>query len=302
MLRIRHVSAMYFPRDSVFVLVSAIAFLRGICSPSWAEDSLEDLREEVRQSSTSTTLQPSSSKQYRQPNNVCDEDECYDDGWGDLLKPASYALGIVATSPFWGPAVLVGDDRVTPGYFPRHPYRYRSGYMRICEDGGKPLDWLSVRASGEYGTNFRRMDWVAGRLLIETTSRWGTDSEVRWLNESLPSGRSDSLWLGDTNILYRFAQGEKFQARAGMGLNYLADNVDTNLGVNFTYSADWYPTKPAVVSSELDLGWLGQETLFHFRITQGINWRSAEAFLGYDYYAVGSFQVGGMVAGVRLWF
>jgi hypothetical protein len=34
----------------------------------------------------------------------------------------------------------------------------------------------------------------------------------------------------------------------------------------------------------------------------GVNLGPVEAYLGYDYYDVGRTQIGGLVAGVRLWY
>ena len=65
---------------------------------------------------------------------------------------------------------------------------------------------------------------------------------------------------------------------------------------------DWFPLRPFITSLEADAGTLGQASLFHLRATQGINWRAGEAYLGYDYLDIGNFQLGGLVAGVRLWF
>jgi hypothetical protein len=197
--------------------------------------------------------------------------------------------------------MLIGDSRLVDGYFPRYPYKQRSGYMWI----GDPIPdvyVVGVRARSDFGTNFGKFDWVGGNLLVESTLRFGAETDFRVLTENGPGTFADSLTLGDANLFYRFAQSDQFQARAGVGFNYLVDRADSNFGFNFTYAVDWYPVKPVIVSAEMDLGWLGQESLFHLRVTEGVNWKYGEGFVGYDYVNVGSFQVGGMVAGVRLWF
>lgn len=266
-----------------------------------AEDSLFQLREEVR------TDDPSSPKQSKSPSRQSyydgndDCDSCSDDGWGELFMPAVAVAGITASAPFWGPPAMIGDSYHVDGYFPRYPYKYRGGYMWIG-DPEPDVYVLGVRARSDFGTNFGRFDWIGGNLLVETTSRWGLETDFRVLQESNPSAISDSLTLGDVNAFFRFAQSNQFQGRAGVGFNYLVDPADTNFGFNFTYAVDWYPVKPVIVSAEMDLGWLGHESLFHFRVTEGVNWKYGEGYVGYDYYDVGNFQIGGMVAGVRLWF
>jgi hypothetical protein len=275
----------------------------GLCAGSFAraEDSLFQLREEVRTDDPSSPRpqKSPSRQQYYDGNDDCDS--CSDDGWGELFLPAVAVAGITASSPFWGPPAMIGDSYQVDGYFPRYPYKYRGGYMWIG-DPEPDVYVLGVRARSDFGTNFGRFDWIGGNLLVETTSRWGAETDFRVLQESGPPAISDSLTLGDANAFFRFAQSNQFQGRAGVGFNYLVDRADTNFGFNFTYAVDWYPVKPVIVSAEMDLGWLGHESLFHFRVTEGVNWKYGEGYVGYDYYDVGNFQIGGLVAGVRLWF
>ncbi len=40
----------------------------------------------------------------------------------------------------------------------------------------------------------------------------------------------------------------------------------------------------------------------HFRITAGAVFRGVEVYTGYDVYRVGSADINGLVAGVRVWF
>ena len=139
-------------------------------------------------------------------------------------------------------------------------------------------------------------------LLVEGTWRWGIESDVRHIHEEwLPAGQ-DELWLGDANVLFRFAQSESVQMRTGLGVNFLNDPIGTDFGFNFTYGGDWFPVQPLVVSGELDAGTLGSSHLYHLRGTIGANWNISEVYVGYDYYDVGRTQIAGLVAGVRLWY
>ena len=90
--------------------------------------------------------------------------------------------------------------------------------------------------------------------------------------------------------------------RAGLGLNWLTDSSDTDLGFNFTYGGDLFPAKPWVISGEIDWGTLGHAGLFHGRTTVGICLRQVELFAGYDYFDVGDAQLDGFVSGLRLWY
>ena len=285
-----------------------VVLAASICSPIAAtgEDTLFQIREEVRTGDPSAQDDDRQSDWRHATSNdypSSDPADAFndDDGWGDLILPALGVAAVAATAPFWGPPAIIGDSRLVDGYFPRYPYKNKAGYMWIGDPVGD-VYVLGVRARSDYGTNFSRFDWIGGNLLVESTLRLGAETDFRVLQEQQLGLATDSLTLGDANLFYRFAQSDQFQGRAGLGFNYLADNADTNFGFNFTYAVDWYPVKPVIVSAELDIGSLGQESLFHFRVTEGVNWKYGEAFVGYDYYDVGNFQVGGMVAGVRLWF
>jgi hypothetical protein len=45
---------------------------------------------------------------------------------------------------------------------------------------------------------------IGTRILIDTKTRLGVDSEVNYWHESLGSGQHDDLWTGDANRVFRF--------------------------------------------------------------------------------------------------
>jgi len=270
---------------------------------------LEELRTGVRTSPPPEPKSPAPAPKDDDDdcNNSCDD--CCDGGCsGDMWLAAGYVTGMAITAPFWGPPVLIGDRYTEAGFFPRYPYEYDLGYMLIGPGEAyglagtrEPWPW-AARARAEYGTDFDGLEWIGGHLLVEGTWRWGIESDVRHIHEEwLPAGQ-DELWLGDANVLFRFAQSESVQMRTGLGVNFLNDPIGTDFGFNFTYGGDWFPMQPLVVSGELDAGTLGSSHLYHLRGTIGANWNISEVYLGYDYYDVGRTQIAGLVAGVRLWY
>ena len=275
---------------------------------------LDDLRQSVRsepqriaQPEDEPHREPNARKRRRKRQNfdACDDPE--DDVWGELLTPFVapfvWAGATMVTSPFWGPAHLVEDHYDCAGYFPDFPYQQDAdGYM--MRDPWVPVEprtW-SLRLRGDYVDNFDAVSSVGGHLLWESTHRLGIDSEARFLQEDLGVTGSDELWMGDANLVFRFAESPHLQMRAGLGLNWLSDASDNDFGINFTYGGDWYPVQPLIVSAELDVGRLGRATYFHGRFTTGIQWRRFEVFTGYDYLDVGTVQIQGLVSGLRLWF
>lgn len=168
--------------------------------------------------------------------------------------------------------------------------------------GMLPARHWSCRLRAEYTSDFNDLSRIGGHLLLSSTSRFGVDTGFDYLQEELPGGGHDYLTLGDFNLVYRFAQSEHLQFRAGVGFNWLSDEIDTDFGFNFTYGADFFPIRPWVVSATLDLGTLGNAGLFHFRTTAGVIIHGCEVYTGYEYHAIGSTRINGLVGGVRVWF
>ena len=86
-------------------------------------------------------------------------------------------------------------------------------------------------------------------------------------------------------------------------MNYLVDSGGEDaIGFNFTYGADFYPVKPIVLSSSIDLGRLGGASLIHGRATIGVIWNRVEVYAGYDVYSVGGADLHSWITGLRLYF
>jgi hypothetical protein len=304
----------YGVRSRVATALGAVAILLLVAECSAAGESLTGLREEVRTPPTGS--RESEPARRDEPHSSNDDGYDYDrdcdqcDDSMSLSEAGSLAsLGaIVVASPFWLPHVAVGDSLQTPGYFAHYPYQYGEGTMLI--DPGEALGlegprvpyWWSVRARGEFGSGLDDLDWIGGRLLVDTKSRWGVEGDFRYILDDLGGGIHDDAWLGDGNVLFRFAQSEWLQFRTGLGINYLSDREGTDLGFNFTYAVDAQPIRPLVFTAELDLGTLGHASVVHVRTTAGIAIGVSEAYIGYDLYDIGSTQIQGLVAGVQLWY
>ena len=222
----------------------------------------------------------------------------------DLVFLAGFGVFYVASSPFWLPIALLRNSG-EPAYFPRFPYDRVEGHFTDGAAAAPGRPW-SGRFSAEYLEPFTEVSGVGGRLLLSTTSRFGLDAEASHFEERRPHGTFDTLWIGDCNLVFRFAQGEKAEFRTGLGFNWLDHpndaRRDADFGFNFTYGADFFPHKPWVLSADLDAGMLGRTSLVRFRTTAGIMLRSLECYTGYEYLDVGRTHFNLLVAGVRLWF
>ena len=256
-----------------------------VTEPSQAfaqQGNLQTIRDDVRNGpppSPPSSGSPAGSSASNAVGDVINDTLADNDGIAELAV-AGVIAGAVAASPFFGPRRGVGGAG-GERFFHHYPYQDNSGYMPIFELQDEK-SW-AVQVEADYSNNFDRMDSVGGSVLFETTSRFGFELQGHQLQERLPEGASDRLWLGDANLLYRFAQSDWAEFRAGLGINWLDDSQDTNLGFNFTYSADIFPHKPWVLSSTIDAGTLGHAGLFRFRTTAGVVVHGVEAFTGYEY-------------------
>ena len=222
-----------------------------------------------------------------------------DDHDGFLIGLSGRMAAFVVSSPFWGPRVAVEDQGFHHGYFARYPYRHgRDGFMSVDYEGDS--SWL-IRVRAGYADDFDVMSRIGGQILFDHASRFGLDTEFNHQREGFRAPVEDELWMGDANVVYRFAQSTKLQMRSGIGFNWLSDGVGSDFGFNFTYGGDWFPLNPWVVSTEIDWGRLGAAGLFHGRATIGFHYHRAEVYTGYDYLDIGNTQIDSLIAGIRFW-
>ena len=274
-----------------------------LCEASIAQ-TLAQVRDEVRSSNAQqpdprderTARDRNRSRQYFSGSDAnCDDQDDDSSLWTQL------ASGIVKF-PFVFPRLVANDEDFRAGYFPRYPYLHGSdGFMTdfaYHEKGTSP--WL-LRLRADYSTDFDSLSYWGGSTLLDTSTRFGVMSDLYFRQEETPNG-NDSLWNGDANIVYRFAQSETLQMRAGAGFNWLSDSVGSEFGMNFTYSGDWFPSDPWIVSGELDAGKLGSADLLHLRATVGAQYHRIELFSGYDHLSIGAADISGPVFGMRLWY
>ncbi len=232
-----------------------------------------------------------------------------------------------ATSPLWFPVAATNDDLRLDAHFQRFPYQVTQGsvvrpydlpggapaYAKLTEELDDRMHRLrigllppqlrrwSARVSAEYAGELDDLERIGGRLLVNTASRFGVDTEMSHLEEQLPEGRTDRLWLGDGNLIFRFAQSDWSEWRMGVGFNWLDDRQRTDYGFNFTYGVDFFPRRPWVVSLDIDWGKLGRAGLFRGRATAGVVVWGMEPYIGYEYLDIGRTQCNSIVAGVRAW-
>lgn len=229
-----------------------------------------------------------------------DDDDWYlegtaaDDALGTLL-------GWTILAPFALPR-LVLEDAGAPGDFEAYPYREGRGYWRSLADPRDRQAW-SFRPRAEVGTDFDDLERLGLAFDLEHESRFGLDTSWNRWREELSSGApDDELDLADLNVVYRFAHSEGAAFRAGLGLNYLNDEIDHELGFNTTYAATFLPVRPLTLAFEGDLGTIGDATLVHLRGEAGFVLERFGLFASFDFFDIDDVELESWGVGLRGWF
>ena len=298
---------------------------------------LQNVKDQVRgsggesgKSSESSGGGSSSSDDVQTPydvNQSCSPDDpfCEEPASEDAIDWLYFAL-------FWhGPHVLIEGDEYYDynGYFLRAPYwDDGEGYMSMAtwvpgpqievettQDGDYLIGPSTVtqtvparsrsaalRLTAEYGHDMENVHKPSVYALLSTRWRFGLESGWTYFREqSENQAIADQLYIGDINVIHRFAQSENIQMRSGMGLRLMPGEDRVDLGFNFTYGMDIYPTNPLVFSAGVDIGNLGMAFLLHWRAHMGVVFWGLEIFAGGDGWLIGDVSISGLSGGLRLW-
>jgi len=267
-----------------------------------AQGRIEQIRRDANGSSDPKDKAEDKSDDYESDHRCADDS----DDWG--FRELYLAVFL---SPFRIPHAALEGDSPSKAYFPDYPYlKSQPGHLYFPEhdntataqDEAIRLRQWSLRLAGEEGNDFRGMNRVGIRASLDTSSRFGLQSNWNFLSESLDGGGRDSTVLGDTNLTYRFAQNEKAQMHTGIGLRLLTDSSATHAGFNFLYGVDLFPRKPWTVSAMFDVGNAGSAFIVHGRAALGASLRHFDFYAGYDFMRIGSVNVQGPMLGLRFWY
>ncbi|TWT58763.1 hypothetical protein KOR42_21490 [Thalassoglobus neptunius] len=228
--------------------------------------------------------------------------ECDSDSWTErlfvdiLAPPLFYAV----TSPWWVPASLIEDDQLCEAAYPKYPYEAEGSGFLLINPESPMVKPFALQLTSEYASDFSGLERVGSRIQLDTSSRFGVDSEWNYWNETTPHG-NDTLWNGDFNVTYRFAQSETIQMYSGLGLNWLSGD-QSDAGVNFTYGIDMFPGEPFVIRGVIDAGTIGDADLYHAKASLGWIYKHFEISTGYDFLHIGDTNLQGITCGLTLWF
>ena len=315
-------------RIAYLTVIAACYACQGI-AVSAGESALDALRGEVDEPSSGDSEKDRHDK-LRSGRNGRSRDDCQD---GHRRSPWSFNIGSSSsssssssedetisgeqavgwailfgvTSPWWVPMTVLESEEEAFQGFPTAPYANGSdGYLVFdsveTDDLASDTRAWGGRLSLDAGTNFDGVTTQTGRLRLDTDSRFGLDTEWANLFER-NAGSSDWLGRGDCNLVVRFAQSPRVQFHSGIGINWLADRNNADVGFNFTYGVDLFPVDPVVTSATIDLGKIGDASLIHFRGTVGamISPR-LHLYTGYDLLDLEGASIHSFLTGIEFWF
>lgn len=276
--------------------LTLLVIATGFFATPISAQTLRGMRDEVREEKKSEPTRPKHTPErpaFLEYNDDGDEEEGLFENLTEKLLLAGF------TSPFWAPRVALADSG-GPGFFPKYPYGKHDGSLLFDETHRGAHSSLLV-LQGDYGTDFDSLSQAHGRIFGERDTRIGFDTEFFYRREELRPG-TDQLWHGDFNLTYRFAQSDRWQFRAGLGINWLTDDIDTDVGFNTTYGAEWFPAEPWVLNSSLDWGRVGSTSLLHLRNTIGVTRSGWGLFTGHDYLRIGDESIHSWITGLEYRF
>lgn len=202
----------------------------------------------------------------------------------------------VVTSPFTIPPLILCDHYDTHATFVAYPYaEHWNGLMQFSMESHKiddvvPMTWenmMTLRASVEEGNNFSGINRLGVTFLVDTMTRFGIGGGVHFYEERTTT-TPDRSTIGDLNLLFRFAQSERAQYHAGVGVRFLNDRQQTDTGINFVYGFDCFPYQPLSFGMQFEFGTLGNAWVYQATGRVGLVWKFSEVYAGYDYLHVGS--------------
>jgi hypothetical protein len=160
----------------------------------------------------------------------------------------------------------------------------------------------SGRFRADYTYDSSGLSRVGGNLMLSSALPLALDTEFYYREREIIAGGEEEITNGDVNVIYRLNVNPRYKFRTGAGVNWREIDGEIDLGFNTTYGLDFTLYGPWLFSAVIDLGLLGDDTLFRWRITTGVVLGNLELFVGYDDYKAGDDRFNGILGGAGFWF
>jgi len=166
---------------------------------------------------------------------------------------------------------------------------------------GNPRQWHG-RFRAAFGSNFDEREMIYGNYQLTSGAPLGLDTEFIYRQDEQRRLADRRFWNGDANVVYHLRQIRWLVFRMGVGVNWLTDGENTDVGFNTTYGFDIRLKKPWYISTSIDWGQLDSDEMLHWHISGGMEFGWLELFIGYDFFEVGSLERKTVLAGAGIWF
>lgn len=276
---------------------------------------LDDVREEVSDKSDNSSSSSSESSSSSGDSSHSSGDHSYDDSDGEDILVAFFAEIIVYTllSPLWLPFEALEDRwecrrRLCPTpYYSDECTGHMQSFRTCFNQTPQRREEIEEKIINQDGRNFaltfrtqvaRDFDglWNMNAAFdLQLSYRLALDVEVHYLFEELANYKTDHMLVGDTNILFRFAENENYRFAIGLGARGLQNDPGEKVesGLNFVYDFRAYPIKPWTGAVRLEAGWLGEAGVVESRLSLGAMLGPVALEAGYWYMKIGSVPLKG---------
>jgi len=174
----------------------------------------------------------------------------------------------------------------------------------VIDDTAFGSDWFQMETSRFWaliGSDFDGITIGGLGLQLQAPGGLGLESSVMTIRESTDDYR-DHLWIGDVNVMYEIIPRGDLRGRIGLGVNWLSDAWGAEAGFNLTAGFDLRLSERILLSTEGDLGSLGDSDYFHGRINLARRFESTELMLGVDHFNIGGAEITNLFTGVQFRF
>lgn len=238
-----------------------------------ADNKLDAVRDDVREHSSDPT-----------PTTSTTTSSHHDHSGTNLEADLFGEVGLwVLSSPWWGPMVALDDTRFDLGWPEAKSYQPPRPETRAVA-----IDVLAAYQPDGDGVDH---DWLYAT--IDTRWRFGLSGSVDRMREN-----DDHLTLGQTDLMWRFAQSPHVRFTTGAGVRWLTDATATDAGIDLFYGVDAWPIAPVVVRAQVAGGSVGQTGFGEAWGHVGVMWRYGEIFAGGRWLKIGSVEFAGPVFGL----
>lgn len=140
---------------------------------------------------------------------------------------------------------------------------------------------------------------VGGRVVfsaVQLRSEWSRYIEER------DDGSHNTLNVGTIDAELGITFGPYGRLGLGAGATITHDSIGTEVGPCVAVGLDAFPIRPVVLHGVLTYGNVNDTKILTMRATLGVIWNRYEIYGGWQSTSIGSVDLDGPTAGVRVWF